>query len=78
MNKLDEIRALDMADRYLDAIARCAARRDAAAAKAIPLPRAEHVFGMANHHADNCRKAGLAVPPGQGAADSSRLAGDPK
>lgn len=64
--------------RYLDALARCAARRDTAAAKAIPLPRAEHVFGMAHHHSENCRKAGLAIPPGQGAANASRLARDPK
>jgi glyoxylase-like metal-dependent hydrolase (beta-lactamase superfamily II) len=47
--------------RYLDAIARCAERNDAAAAKTIPLPRAEDVSGMANHHFDNCQKAGLAV-----------------
>jgi|MudIll2142460700_1097286.scaffolds.fasta_scaffold03110_4 glyoxylase-like metal-dependent hydrolase (beta-lactamase superfamily II) len=66
----DEARRIAREDlRYLDAIARCAARRDAAAARAIPLPRAEHVFGMANHHADNCRKAGLAITPGQGSTD---------
>jgi glyoxylase-like metal-dependent hydrolase (beta-lactamase superfamily II) len=52
--------------RYLDAIARCAERNDAAAAKTIPLPRAEDVSGMANHHFDNCQKAGLAVASASG------------
>jgi hypothetical protein len=47
--------------RYLDAIARCAEANDAAAAKTISLPRAAGVYGMANHHLDNCRKAGLAI-----------------
>jgi hydroxyacylglutathione hydrolase len=47
--------------RYLDAIARCAERDDEADAKTIPLPRAEGVYGMANHHLDNCRKAGLVI-----------------
>ncbi len=47
--------------RYLDAIARCAERSDAAPAKTIPLPRAENISGMADHHFDNCQKAGLAV-----------------
>ena len=49
--------------RYLDAIARCTERKDAAAAKTISLPRAVGVYGMANHHLENCRKAGLAVDP---------------
>ena len=49
--------------RYLDAIARCAERNDADAAKTIPLPRAEGVCGMANHHLDNCQKAGLPIEP---------------
>jgi glyoxylase-like metal-dependent hydrolase (beta-lactamase superfamily II) len=47
--------------RYLDAIARCAEANDAAAAEAIPLPRAENVVGMRGHHLDNCRKAGLVI-----------------
>jgi len=47
--------------RYLDHIARCAERNDPAAAAAIPLPRAGSVFGMPEHHRENCRKAGLAV-----------------
>jgi len=46
--------------RYLDAIARCAERSDSTTARQILLPRAAGVFGMANHHLDNCRKAGLA------------------
>jgi len=49
--------------RYLDAIARCAEANDAAVAKTITLPRAVGVYGMANHHLDNCRKAGLAIDP---------------
>jgi hydroxyacylglutathione hydrolase len=47
--------------RYLDAIARCAASNDARAAQQIVLPRAVGVYGMADHHLDNCRKAGLAI-----------------
>jgi hydroxyacylglutathione hydrolase len=47
--------------RYLDHIARCVERNDPAAAAAIPLPRAGTVFGMAEHHRENCRRAGLAV-----------------
>jgi hypothetical protein len=50
--------------RYLDSVARCAERKDAAAASAIALPRALGVCGMANHHLDNCRKAGLTIPTG--------------
>lgn len=45
--------------RYLDALARCAERNDAAGARATPLPRAGDVIGMRSHHIDNCRKAGL-------------------
>jgi hydroxyacylglutathione hydrolase len=52
--------------RYLDAIARCAERKDAAAAKQILLPRAVGVYGMANHHFDNCGKAGLVIEPAVG------------
>lgn len=60
----DEARRIARDDlRYLDAIARCVERQDATAAKATLLPRAAGVFGMANHHQDNCRKAGLAVEP---------------
>lgn len=63
----DEARRIARDDlRYLDAIARCAERQDAAAAKAIPLPRAGNVSGMVKHHFDNCRKAGLAIEPGLG------------
>jgi glyoxylase-like metal-dependent hydrolase (beta-lactamase superfamily II) len=57
----DEARRIGREDlRYLDAIARCAERKDAAAAKEIPLPRAENAVGMRSHHIENCRKAGLA------------------
>jgi glyoxylase-like metal-dependent hydrolase (beta-lactamase superfamily II) len=48
--------------RYLTAIRRCAESGDAEAALAIPLPRAADVPGMCDHHLENCRKAGLAVP----------------
>jgi glyoxylase-like metal-dependent hydrolase (beta-lactamase superfamily II) len=47
--------------RYLDAIARCIERKDSAGALSTPLPRAEKVVGMRDHHIENCRKAGLAV-----------------
>jgi hydroxyacylglutathione hydrolase len=47
--------------RYLDHIARCAGRNDLAAVAAIHLPRAGGVFGMRDHHLENCRKAGLAI-----------------
>jgi glyoxylase-like metal-dependent hydrolase (beta-lactamase superfamily II) len=50
--------------RYLDAVARCAERDDAAAAKEIPLPRAANVVGMRGHHLENCRQAGLAALSG--------------
>jgi glyoxylase-like metal-dependent hydrolase (beta-lactamase superfamily II) len=46
---------------YLDSIARCAESIDSAAAFHLPLPRAENVVGMHEHHAENCRKAGLSV-----------------
>jgi glyoxylase-like metal-dependent hydrolase (beta-lactamase superfamily II) len=45
--------------RYLDGIARCAERNDTAAALHLSLPRAADVAGMRDHHAENCRKAGL-------------------
>ncbi|MGE5255597.1 MAG: MBL fold metallo-hydrolase [Hyphomicrobiales bacterium] len=58
----DDARRIAREDlRYLDHIARCAERSDPGAAAAIPLPRADRVFGMADHHRENCRKAGLAV-----------------
>lgn len=58
----DDARRIAREDlRYLDQIARCVERRDPAVAAAIPLPRAESVFGMADHHRENCRKAGLAI-----------------
>jgi glyoxylase-like metal-dependent hydrolase (beta-lactamase superfamily II) len=64
MLSADEARRIGREDlRYLDAIARCAEANDAAAAKTISLPRAVGVYGMANHHLDNCRKAGLAIDP---------------
>jgi hydroxyacylglutathione hydrolase len=58
-----EARAIAAADLvYLDAIALAVERGDAAAGLAVPLPRAADVPGMREHHADNCRKAGLVVP----------------
>jgi glyoxylase-like metal-dependent hydrolase (beta-lactamase superfamily II) len=64
MLSADEARRIGREDlRYLDAILRCAEANDAAAAKRISLPRAGGVYGMANHHLDNCRKAGLAIDP---------------
>jgi glyoxylase-like metal-dependent hydrolase (beta-lactamase superfamily II) len=45
--------------RYLDGIARCAERSDIAAALNLSLPRAADVAGMRDHHAENCRNAGL-------------------
>lgn len=48
---------------YLDEIARCVQRKDPVAAKTTAIPRAEKVFGMRDHHLENCRKAGLAVVP---------------
>lgn len=49
---------------YLDRLARCRAEGDAAAALRIPLPRAAGIPGMAGHHRENCRRAGLLIPPG--------------
>lgn len=49
---------------YLDRLARCGERGDAEAALGIPLPRAAGVPGMARHHRENCRRAGLVIPPG--------------
>ena len=64
MLSADEARRIGREDlRYLNEIARCAEANDAAAAKTISLPRAAGVYGMANHHLENCRKAGLAVDP---------------
>lgn len=60
----EEARRIGREDlRYLDALLRCAEANDAVAAKTISLPRAAGVYGMANHHLDNCRKAGLAIDP---------------
>jgi hydroxyacylglutathione hydrolase len=44
---------------YLEALARCAATGDRAAALALPLPRAAGVAGMAEAHEKNCEAAGL-------------------
>lgn len=44
---------------YLDALASCAARGEAPAALALPLPRAASVPGMAEWHRKNCAAAGL-------------------
>jgi glyoxylase-like metal-dependent hydrolase (beta-lactamase superfamily II) len=49
---------------YLDALARCAELGDAAAARGLVLPRAAEVPGMAEHHLDNLRAAGLAHKSG--------------
>jgi hydroxyacylglutathione hydrolase len=49
--------------RYLENITRCAERNDAIAALHIALPRAGDVFGMREHHRENCRKAGIAITP---------------
>jgi glyoxylase-like metal-dependent hydrolase (beta-lactamase superfamily II) len=58
----EEARSIAREDlRYLDAVARCAADGDAEAARKIALPRAGGVYGMADHHLDNCRKAGLEI-----------------
>jgi glyoxylase-like metal-dependent hydrolase (beta-lactamase superfamily II) len=51
---------------YLDGIARCAERNDSAAALNLSLPRAADVAGMRDHHAENCRKAGLVTAPASG------------
>lgn len=50
--------------RYLNAIACCAESGDADAAARISLPRATEVPGMADHHRDNCRNAGLPMTAG--------------
>lgn len=55
-----EAEAIATADlAYLDGIARAADQHDAAAAVAVPLPRAADVPGMWGHHLGNCRRAGL-------------------
>lgn len=46
---------------YLDRLVEVGARHDVAAARAMPLPRAADVAGMADHHRDNCAKVGVAV-----------------
>lgn len=59
----DEARAIAEADSaYLDALARCQDANDAGAALSLTLPRAADVKEMQEHHRDNCRAAGLAVP----------------
>jgi glyoxylase-like metal-dependent hydrolase (beta-lactamase superfamily II) len=45
--------------RYLEALAACAVRRDAAGALAVTLPRAADVPGMAGWHRKNCAALGL-------------------
>lgn len=52
---------LDGDRRYLEALDGAAQRGDVAGARAIPLPRAAAVPGIAEHHLENCRAAGLAV-----------------
>ncbi|MGI5860909.1 MAG: MBL fold metallo-hydrolase [Myxococcales bacterium] len=47
--------------RYVEALLDFAAREDASGALALPLPRAQEVFGMREHHLENCAKVGLAV-----------------
>jgi len=47
-------RLLDEDRRYLDALAQAGGEQ---AARAVPLPRAQEVAGMREHHLDNCRKA---------------------
>lgn len=44
---------------YIDRLLDAGGRGDLAAALAIPLPRAEDVVDMRDHHRDNCRKLGL-------------------
>jgi glyoxylase-like metal-dependent hydrolase (beta-lactamase superfamily II) len=57
-----EARAVAAADlEYLDALADCRGRGDAAGALALALPRAAGAPGMSDAHRDNCRAAGLAV-----------------
>jgi hydroxyacylglutathione hydrolase len=46
---------------YLDRLLDVSARRDFAAAAAIPLPRAQAVVGMHDHHRENLRKLGVAI-----------------
>lgn len=58
----EDARRIACADlRYLEGIALCAERNDSSGALNLPLPRAEIVVGMREHHTENCRKAGLAV-----------------
>ena len=46
---------------YIDRLLDVSARRDLAAAAAMPLPRAESVAGMRDHHRENLRKLGVAL-----------------
>lgn len=56
-----EATAIAIADlAYLDRLAEASARRDVAAAAAIPLPRAADVIGMRDHHLENCRRVATA------------------
>lgn len=55
--------------RYIEALLRCAAADDPAAALAVPLPRAADAPGMRDHHLENCRNAGLDVPAPAGPVD---------
>lgn len=58
-----EARAIAEADlTYLDRLTDRAAAGDVAGALALELPRAASVPGMAEHHLDNVRAAGLPVP----------------
>ena len=56
----DEAIAIARADaEYLDRLLEASANHDAAAAAAVPLPRAADVVGMRDHHRDNCTKLGV-------------------
>lgn len=46
---------------YVERLLEVSARRDVAAAGAMPLPRAGDVVGMRDHHRDNLRKLGIAI-----------------
>ena len=46
---------------YIDRLIDVGVRRDFMAAAVIPLPRAQGVVGMRDHHRDNLRKLGIAV-----------------
>lgn len=58
----EEARDVAAADlEYLDRLADCRLRADAAGGLALPLPRAADAPGMRDFHRDNCRAAGLAA-----------------